>query len=88
MIQDVLPRLTWAPSPAVGVLELFGVVADAPRRVLIGTVIDGLWAALVAHRRSARAARGAFKARLDAMARLSPHLANVLDGVGRSPSLY
>jgi hypothetical protein len=85
MIQDVLPRLAWAPSPPGRVLELFGVGADAPRRVLIGTVIDSLWAALVAHKRPARAGRGAFKARLDVMARLSPHLAAGQCGPGARP---
>ena len=63
MVQEALPRFAWAPTQPGRVLELFGVGADAPRLVLIGTVLDGLWAALVAHKRSARAAQGTFKAR-------------------------
>ncbi len=73
------------PAQPGRVLDLFGIGADAPRRVLIGTIIDGLWAALVAHKRSARTARGAFLGRIGAVARLSPHLATVLDGVGPEP---
>ncbi len=85
MVQDVLPRLAWASSKPVRVLERCGVGADAPRRVLVGTVLDGLWAALVARTRTSRSARGAFEARLDAMARLSPHLATVLNAMGPVP---
>ncbi len=52
LVQDELPRLAWAPSKPVRILELLGVGADAPHRVLVGTVLDGLWTALAASKRS------------------------------------
>ncbi len=60
-VLEVLPRLP----------ELFGVGATLPRRVLLGAVLDGLSAVMVAHQRPTSAARLTFKARLDVMAGLS-----------------
>jgi hypothetical protein len=56
----------------VRTLEFFGVGAPVPRRVLLGAVLDGLRAFLVAQQRSANSVRLVFKARVDAMVRLSP----------------
>ena len=86
-ISEVLPRFPWAPAAPVRTLEFLGAGATVQRRVLFGDVLDALWAVLVAQQRSANSVRFASKARLDAMARLSPHLANVLDGVGPVPAM-
>jgi hypothetical protein len=86
VLRQVLPRLAWsAAMPPVRVLELFAVGATDDRATLVGIVLDGLLAVMVVHQRSSTSARGALQARLAAMARFAPVLANVLDGVPPVP---
>ena len=66
-------------APPARPLELCGVGSDETRLAIVGTLLDGIWAALVAHRRSQRLARAARVARMTAMARLCPFVATVLD---------
>ncbi len=65
--------------PPIGPLELCGVGADERRLAIAGSILDGIWAVLVTHRRSSQPAKAAIIARMAAMARLCPHLASVLD---------
>ncbi len=66
-------------GPTDRLLKLCGVGADDSRLAIAGTLLDGMWPALVTHRRSNRPAKAAVVARLAAMARLSPHLASLFD---------
>ncbi len=66
-------------GPTVRLLELCGVGADERRLAFVGTILGGIWAALVSHRRSSRLAKTAVIARLAAMARLCPGLAILSD---------
>ncbi len=85
-LADVLPGCAWSEPPPVRLLELCGVGADASRLSPVGLVLDGMWAALVSHKRTGRYVKEAFAARLSAMARLSPALAVALDVVLFVPS--
>ena len=81
-VTEVLPGCPWSEAPTVRLLQLCGVGADDSRRAIVGTTIDGIWATMVANRRGARPARVFFRARLAAMARLSPLVADLLDRAG------
>ena len=86
LVAAVLPGCPWSEPPPVRLLELCGVGADPSRLAVVGLVLDGMWAALVAHSRSPLNAQNTFTARLAAMGRLSPALARALDAVRFSPA--
>ncbi len=71
--------------PSGRVLQLFAAGASDDQATIVGMMLDGLLALMVAHQRSASSAREAFKARFAAMPRLSPALAKVLGGVLPAP---
>ena len=89
MVVLIFTDLSWKLSqasvdvvPSVRLLELCGIGASDTRRLAIDKILDGTWAALEGHTRSRSDPLPTFRARLNAMARLSHKVAAAIDIFG------
>ncbi len=78
-IQLRFPNLPWMfGTPTVRTLHLFAVGAVEEAVLLSVLLVDAVWTALVACRRSGALGHGPYLARLDGMARLSRRAAAII----------
>ena len=85
-IQLRFPNFPWMfGNPNVRILHLFAVGAAEEVVLLSALLVDAVWAAFIACKRSGTLGHGPFLARLDAMATLSPRAAAILTSYSVTP---